>query len=116
MNTFLSSMLVLAAAIGLNNTAYGAQCTKDDLNRVVSTVYSEPGQPTPCEVLYEKPSEGESMTLWRAQNQAGYCEARAAEFIEKLAELGWSCSSPRVQKEKATEEEASQTDSAESES
>ena len=108
MTTFLPSMLVLAAAIGLNNTAYGAQCNKDDLNRVVTIVYSEPGQPTPCEVLYEKPSEGESMTLWRAQNQVGYCEARAAEFIEKLVELGWSCSS--LQKEKGDASQAASTE------
>ena len=112
MNTFLPSVLVLVAAMGLNNTAYGAQCSQGDLNRVVTIVYSEPGQPTPCEVLYEKPSEGVSMTLWRAQNQAGYCEARAAEFIEKLSELGWSCSATKAQQEN---EEASQAASAESE-
>ncbi len=31
------------------------------------------------------------MTLWRAENQAGFCEAQAEKFIAKLQDLGWSC-------------------------
>ena len=51
-----------------------------------------PGQPVPCEVLYDKPAEGGPSTLWRAQNEPGYREARAAEFLAKLADMGWQCS------------------------
>ena len=68
-----------------------AECTQGNLTRTVSVVYANPGQPVPCEVLYEKPSEQQSMTLWRAQNEVGYCEARASEFVEKLKNLGWDC-------------------------
>lgn len=76
--------------------AMASTCTMNNLTRNVSVVYADPGQPVPCEVLYEKLAQGadatrQIMTLWRAQNQAGYCEARAAEFVAKLESLGWSC-------------------------
>ena len=67
------------------------ECSQGELTRTVAVVYADPGQPVPCEVLYEKPAEQQAMTLWRAQNEAGYCEARAAEFVEKLVGLGWQC-------------------------
>ena len=67
------------------------ECTQGALTRTISVVYSDPGQPVPCEVLYEKPTEQQTMTLWRAANEAGYCEARAAEFVEKLISLDWQC-------------------------
>jgi hypothetical protein len=101
MHTFLKFWLVFGAAIGISNAAYATQCTQDDLTRIVTIVYSEPGQPTPCEVLYEKSSEGDSMTLWRAQNQPGYCEERASEFVEKLSQLGWSCTEQATQPDAA---------------
>ena len=67
------------------------ECTQGALTRTVSVVYADPGQPVPCEVLYEKPSEQQTMTLWRADNEAGYCEDRAREFVQKLNSLGWDC-------------------------
>ncbi len=67
------------------------ECTKGALTRTIAVVYADPGQPVPCEVLYEKPTEQQTMTLWRAANEAGYCEARAAEFVEKLISLDWQC-------------------------
>lgn len=67
------------------------QCTNDGLVRSVTVVYPQQGQPLPCEVRYEKPAENQSMTLWRAENQAGFCEAQAEKFIAKLQDLGWSC-------------------------
>ena len=84
-------LLVASAAASASHT-----CTMDNLTRVVSIVYSTPGQDTPCEVLYEKPTEGQSMTLWRAENQAGYCEARASEFVAKLGTLGWQCTADQA--------------------
>ncbi len=68
-----------------------SECTQGSLTRSVSVVYADPGQPVPCEVLYEKPNEQQTMTLWRAQNEVGYCEARAREFVQKLQSLGWDC-------------------------
>ena len=72
-------------------TADSTHCTNGSLQRTVEVVYSNPGQPVPCEVLYDKPSEGTQQSLWRANNEAGYCEDRAREFIGRLEELGWAC-------------------------
>ena len=83
---WLSVVFATLPLVAVANT-----CTQGDLVRNVTVVYSDPGQPVPCEVLYEKPMEGQSMTLWRAQNEIGYCEARAAEFLLKLESLGWQC-------------------------
>ena len=80
-------LLPLAAA------ADNYRCTNGDLVRRIEIIY-EPGRALPCEVHYFKDSEaaGSSEMLWRAENEAGYCEARAAELAEKLNGLGWTCS------------------------
>ncbi len=67
-------------------------CNNAGLTRSVEVVYSDPGYPVPCEVIYDKSGEGAGQhSLWRAGNQAGYCEAQAAAFLDKLRDLGWSC-------------------------
>jgi hypothetical protein len=40
--------------------------------------------------VYEK-STG-LKTLWRAENEEGYCEEKAKEFAEKQANWGYECS------------------------
>lgn len=67
-------------------------CTHGDLQRRVEIFY-EPGVAVPCEVHYFKDTEapGETQVLWRALNEAGYCERKTAEFISKLKGLGWNC-------------------------
>ena len=91
---------VIAAALLATCTAWAAptECTLGSLTRTVEVVYAEPGQPAPCEVVYNKPSEGgERASLWRAQNEGGYCEARANEFVQKLGTMGWSCGEAAAQ-------------------
>ena len=68
-------------------------CTMTSLERTVELRYESPGEAVPCEIGYSKPSEelGEQV-LWRAENEAGYCEARFEEFVDKLRGFGWSCS------------------------
>ena len=70
----------------------GYQCTYGGLERRVEIVY-ETGVTVPCEVHYYKDTEapGEQQVLWRAVNEAGFCEARTAEFIDKLRGMGWNC-------------------------
>ena len=80
-------LILLNASTGHAQT----KCTSDGLLRSVNVVYPEHGQLLPCEVRYEKPAENQSMTLWRAENQMGFCEAQAEKFIAKLQDLGWSC-------------------------
>lgn len=49
--------------------------------------------PAPCQVVYNKDSEGQgSSVLWSAENDAAYCDAKADELAEKLQGYGWSCS------------------------
>lgn len=83
----MAGLLAAAASPASAST----ECTMDQMTRTVTVVYGNPGQPVPCEVLYEKPADNQSLTLWRAQNEVGYCEARAAEFVNKLVDLGWAC-------------------------
>ena len=67
-------------------------CTLQDLQRRVE-IFHETGVTVPCEVHYFKDTEapGESQVLWRAQNEAGYCESKAENFIGKLRNMGWTC-------------------------
>jgi hypothetical protein len=89
------SFAILLSALSLPATAIAAdnyRCTLGDLVRRVE-IYSEPGREVPCEVHYYKDTEmpGERQVPWRAQNEAGYCETRAAAFIEQLKSQGWDC-------------------------
>lgn len=85
-------VFALTGSVSLSAAAEPQACTLGELTRNVSVVYSDPGQPVPCEVLYEKPTEGiASQSLWQASSEAGYCEARATEFVDKLTGMGWDC-------------------------
>ncbi len=64
-------------------------CKHGDKERVISVVYEKEGQPVPCKVVYIKDTGTE--TPWNAQNQAGYCEEKAAAFVEKQRGWGWTC-------------------------
>lgn len=84
---FCTALLLPAAAVA---TDY--QCAYGDKQRRIEIVY-EPGRAVPCEVHYYKDTEapGEREVLWRAQNEAGYCEARTEELVARLRGHGWEC-------------------------
>jgi hypothetical protein len=89
------SGLIVAMLLGASATTAAANpttCEQGDLQRTVEVVYANPGQAVPCEVLYTKPAAGTIESLWQANNEAGYCEQQAAEFIRKLEGNGWRCS------------------------
>ena len=67
-------------------------CSLNSLVRRVEIVYAT-DTTVPCDVKYYKDSEapGEVNTMWSAQNLEGYCEQKAAEFVEKLQSWGWAC-------------------------
>ena len=88
----LSALILFATTTGHAQT----QCTNGDLLRSVNVIYPQEGQVLPCEVRYEKPAQNQSMTLWRAANQIGFCEAQAEKFIAKLQDLGWSCTADTI--------------------
>lgn len=87
-----SGLIVLLA--GVTTTALPAtasDCQYGSLNRSISVRYEVPGQSVPCQVLYEKHDEGVESTPWSAENESGYCEAKAAELHQTLIDLGWAC-------------------------
>lgn len=88
-----TAIFCAALATLLPGTALAAPvvCTQGELTRSIDVVYSEPGHAVPCEVLYDKATQGTQTTPWRASTEAGYCEAKAAELVETLQRLGWDC-------------------------
>ena len=86
----VGSLVVLGGELAM---AKSVTCTMASLERTVELRYETPGDAVPCEVRYAKPTEGVGeQVLWRAEREAGYCEARFAEFVDKLRGFGWSCS------------------------
>ena len=87
---FAFLLIPFSAAVAQDATRYA--CSIDEVIRRVE-ILSEPGVSVPCEVHYYKDTEdpGSDEVLWSAQNETGYCEARAAEFIERLEGMGWTC-------------------------
>ena len=64
-------------------------CTDGQLERVISIIYQDQDAKVPCDVQYTK--DGQTETLWHAENEYGYCEEKVAEFIQKHIEWGWRC-------------------------
>jgi hypothetical protein len=88
MRIIISSILATfcLSQIALANTTY--VCTSGEMERRIEVVYL--GTDTvPCEVRYTK--NGSTEVLWSAQAEEGYCDAKAAEFVEKQRGWGWAC-------------------------
>ena len=82
-------LVALGAEFALAKTV---ACTMASMERTVELRYDNPGEAVPCEIRYAKPTEGVGEeVLWRAENEAGYCEARFQAFVDKLRGFGWSC-------------------------
>ena len=80
-----------AAVWGTSALANPTECAYGEISRTIEVVYSDPGQPLPCEVIYSKSERSSIEVLWRADNEADYCEVKASELIEKLTGFGWTC-------------------------
>lgn len=82
--------VVSTATVAQSNRNY--QCTMAGLARRVEVAYTSAAA-VPCEVRYYKDSEGQGgpQVLWSAQNETGYCERQAEEFVAKLQGMGWTC-------------------------
>lgn len=94
MNEKLLTVLLVAIipSLSFGQGSQNYQCSYGDLQRRVEVLY-ETGMTLPCEVQYYKDTEapGEMQVLWRAMNEAGYCERKAEAFIAKFVEAGWNC-------------------------
>ncbi|GLQ30814.1 hypothetical protein [Litoribrevibacter albus] len=83
----MGSLIALSAGTAIAGDSY--VCVNGDAERKISVVYTQPGFTVPCEVVYEKASG--MQTLWRAENEEGYCEEKAKAFAEKQASWGFEC-------------------------
>jgi len=88
---FLPFIAVSASAYAQDGQVY--RCSLGELQRRVE-IFRETGVAVPCEVHYYKDTEapGERQVLWSASSEEGFCESRAAEFVEQLRGWGWDCS------------------------
>jgi hypothetical protein len=68
-------------------------CELQGVMRRVEVDYESTDTSVPCSVNHFKDTEapGDVNTLWSATNIEGYCEEKAASFIDKLKSWGWSC-------------------------
>ena len=86
----LAMTIVPLAASAQGDASY--RCVNGDQVRRVEVSHPT-GAPVPCEVRYFKDTEapGQSETPWRADNEAEYCDDRAAELVSRLQDFGWNC-------------------------
>ena len=64
-------------------------CQHNGLQRTIKVSYENSDSQSPCKVVYEKDSG--TQILWSSENEAGYCEAKAASFVERQRGWGWNC-------------------------
>lgn len=90
--TLVTALFITALSVSTTTAAQSADkyiCSLDNQQRVIEVVYSHPTDVVPCAVKYHKADTTD--ILWRAENQAGYCEMKADEFATKQQTWGWQC-------------------------
>ena len=93
MKLLLSGLLVSIGMIAgpllaSEQQGQSTHCQLGDAVRIIKVVYTQ-GSELPCEVQYTK--DGATSVLWQASNEAGYCEQKAADFVEKQRGWGFEC-------------------------
>ena len=69
---------------------FGYMCRYQMDIRLIDVQYKQRDAKLPCEVKYTK--EGQQQSLWRANNEEGYCERKAEGLADTLRKAGWACS------------------------
>jgi hypothetical protein len=92
MSKIAVSLLGMIPALAFAHDDHSYRCTSGDAVRRIEVEHAD-GTPVPCSVNYIKDTEaaGASEEIYNAQNEAGYCEARAEEFAARLEGFGWQC-------------------------
>jgi hypothetical protein len=83
-----AAVLLLLPVTALAMDSQTTHCQRGDGVRIIEVVYPQ-DTALPCEVHYTK--DGQNSVLWRASNETGYCEEKAAAFAEKQRGWGWQC-------------------------
>lgn len=97
---FFALLLAIIASTALATEKQRTICSKEGQQRIIEVVYTGEGR-VPCEVHYTK--ETGTQVLWRAQQEVGYCEEKAAAFIEKQQQWGWECAQEMEMPQETTE-------------
>ncbi len=68
-------------------------CTSGGNTRKVELISASAETKLPCEVHYKKETEqtGHNQVIYTANNDLGFCHAKAAAFVDKLTGMGWAC-------------------------
>lgn len=104
MNKYLkNTTLAISLVASHQATAMNFECKLDASTRTISVNFPEQ-KSLPCQVQYTK--EGNTQTLWQANNTEGYCEERAREFVAKHESWGWQCASQHITPQADTQESA----------
>jgi hypothetical protein len=88
----LIAVLLLATSSTLLADDY--TCTSGTSKRFIRVQYEDPNSLVPCQVVYEKETEGTTETAWQAQREVGYCERKAKQLARSLTRYGWLCVTP----------------------
>lgn len=85
---------ILTVLLTASTPAEGKQewtCRRGSLVRKL-IIHAEPYGATPCEIVYQKPTEGVPDTvIARALRDFSYCEEKAEEVALKLQNGDWEC-------------------------
>lgn len=81
------ALLASSNVFAANN--YDYTCSSRTEIRLISVEYDNVDSQTPCQVFYSK--NGIKKMLWQANQQAGYCESKALEFVNKQINWGFDC-------------------------
>ena len=85
---FLAGLVFVSGSASANNN-FSYTCNHHHEQRRIEVLYLQRESSVPCEVRYIKTDSEE--TLWSASYTPGYCEQKAAEFVEKQEGWGWNC-------------------------
>jgi len=81
-----------APLLAVESNSTMVECQKSNVIRKVEVKRTSNGTSEACEVIYHKPTEGQQPnTLWSADQQKGYCDQKAASFVQKQESWGFSC-------------------------
>ncbi|MDO3386465.1 hypothetical protein QWI17_11515 [Gilvimarinus sp. SDUM040013] len=91
---FLATSMALSCVTSAHEN-YLFICELEGATRQIEVAYLVSEQDVPCEVRYQK-NDGDGTVLWRANNQGGFCENKAASLVSEHKTLGFQCESENL--------------------
>lgn len=85
----IMTVIFFSSQMAFAGDGYYYQCSKDERLKTIAVTYASSSSDVPCNVTYTK--KDKAVELWHADKQAGYCESKAAMFVENQTRKGWSC-------------------------